>query len=149
MKTRRALRSLGLAQLAPVLGSGGANFVSLQYTPCEADIASFAGTTGIAVHHWPDALADYDETAALVSALDLVISVTTSIVHLAGALGKTAWVMVPTVAEWRYARAGSSMPWYPSVRLYRQVVLGDWGPVVEAIRSDLQALIARTGRSGI
>jgi len=147
MKTRRALRSLGLAQLAPVLGSVGANFVSLQYTPCEGDIASFAGATGIAVHHWPDALADYDETAALVSALDLVISVTTSIVHLTGALGKPAWVMVPTVAEWRYARAGSSMPWYPSVRLYRQVVLGDWEPVVEAIRSDLQGLIVRTGRS--
>ncbi|RPI48731.1 MAG: hypothetical protein EHM59_00630 [Betaproteobacteria bacterium] len=148
LKTRRALRSIGLPQLSPVLRSPGAHFVSLQYTRCEADIDAFTRDSGIAIHHWPEAIADYDETAALVSALDLVISVTTSIVHLAGALGKPAWILVPTVAEWRYLRSGCSMPWYPSVRLHRQAVLGDWVPVVEEIRSALCALVERTARPG-
>jgi Tfp pilus assembly protein PilF len=142
VKTRRALRSLRLGDLEPALSLPGANFVSLQYTRCQEEIDAFARSTGIRVQHWPEAITDYDETASLVSALDMVISVTTAIVHLTGALGKPVWVLVPEVPEWRYMRTGTSMPWYPSAKLFRQSTLRQWAPVVEAIRSELSALIA-------
>lgn len=92
--------------------------------------------SGLPIHHWRHATQsdDYDDTAALVAELDLVVSVTTSVVHLAGALGKDCWVLVPEVAQWRYN--GPDMPWYRSVRLFRQQ--GDWP--VPAI---LEALHAR------
>jgi hypothetical protein len=142
-KTRRALRSLELDELEPVLRRPGVNFVSLQYTPCEDDIADFAGRTGVRVQHWPEAIADYDETASLISALDLVVSVTTALVHLTGALGKPVWVLVPAAPEWRYMRAGSGMPWYPSAQLFRQSTLNDWTSVVEAVRSELDRVVRR------
>ena len=85
--TRTKLRSIPLADLAPVLRVPGCRFVSLQYGAVDEDIATLAGETGIELVHFPEAIADYDETAALVSALDLVVTVCTSIVHLTGALG--------------------------------------------------------------
>jgi hypothetical protein len=88
---------------------------------------------GIEVHHWQEAIDDYDETAALVGALDLVVSVCTSVIHLAGALGKPAWVMVPLIPEWRYMSEGESMPWYPSVRLFRQRRYRQWNGVIDRV----------------
>jgi hypothetical protein len=131
------LRSVELAQLAPVLGTPGTRFVSLQYGECGEDIARFRARHGIAVEHWPDALADYDETAALVAALDLVISVQTAVVHLAGALGRPVWVLVPAVPEWRYQLHGEDVPWYPSARLFRQAAAGEWAEVCERIAAAL------------
>jgi hypothetical protein len=72
-----------------------------------------------------------------VPAPDGVVSVCTAVVHLTGALGRPAWVMTPRVPEWRYGAQGERMPWYPSVRLVRQVESGDWTPVVDAVRRDL------------
>jgi hypothetical protein len=141
LKTRRSLRSLALAELSPLLQIPSTQFVSLQYTKCDDEIAALARATGIVVHHWPETLADYDETAALVTALDLVITVTSSIVHLSGALGKLTWVLVPSVPEWRYLNSGHAMPWYSSVRLFRQRELREWAPVIEAIRAALLRLI--------
>ncbi len=137
LRTRRALRSLPLDRLEPVLGLPKTHIISLQYTECQAEIDAFGERTGIRVHHWPEAIADYDETAALVTALDRVITVTTSLVHLTGALGKPASVLVPALAEWRYGDAGDTMPWYPSVRLYRQARSEDWTAVVRRLREDL------------
>ena len=88
---------------------------------------------GVRIPHWPEAIADYDETAALVSALDLTLSVCTSVAHLAGALGRAVWVMVPSNPEWRYGHVAEQMPWYPSARLFRQTQERDWSPVISSI----------------
>jgi Flp pilus assembly protein TadD len=136
--TRRNLRSLELASLAPLLRDLPAQFVSLQYGDCAAEIESLGAMHGVRVLHWQEAIDDYDETAALVAALDLVITVCTSIVHLGGALGRPVRVLVPTLPEWRYGRAGNEMIWYPSVRLYRQKQCGQWGDVLEMVGRELR-----------
>lgn len=106
-------------------------------------LPNYGGASGIDIVDWPEAIdGDYDETAALVSALDLVISVCTSVVHLTGALGRPAWVMTELVPEWRYGLRGSAMPWYPQVRLFRQVTQGDWDPVVAAIERELRQRVS-------
>ena len=128
-QTRTALRSLKLGGLLPVLRQPGARFVSLQHGDTAEEIAALQAEHGITVANWEDAHADYDETAALIMALDQVVTVCTSIVHLAGALGKTALVMTPFVPEWRYLADGEGMPWYRSVRLIRQSRRGDWSDV--------------------
>jgi len=149
IKTRRAMRSLALRELAPLLRVPGTRFVSLQYTDGTAEIAQLAQSDGLQLHHWQDAIDNYDETAALVAALDLVISVTTSLVHLTGALGRPVWVLVPRVPEWRYLRLGTSIPWYPSARLFRQDTLGDWGGVVAAVETELRRAASDSTRSAI
>jgi ADP-heptose:LPS heptosyltransferase len=136
--TRRNLRSLDLASLAPLLGGIPAQYVSLQYGDSTSEVEVLAETRGIRVHHWQDAIDDYDETAALVTALDMVITVCTSIVHLGGALGRPVRTLVPTVPEWRYGRAGDRMNWYPSVRMYRQQRLGEWGDVLDKLGRELR-----------
>ncbi len=147
-RTRRALRSIPLAELAPVLEVPGVRFVSVQYTEGAADeAAAFAARHGVPIAHWPEAIADYDETAALVVALDLVLSVCTSVVHLAGALGRPAWVMVPVGPEWRYGFRDDAMVWYPSVRLFRQRAYRDWQPVIAEVAAALSALASARGRS--
>ncbi len=141
--TRRSRRSLDLMQLLPVLSVPGVHWVNLQYGDRGTEIAEFASTQKIAVTDWPEAIdGGYDETAALVGALDLVISVCTSIVHLTGALGRPAWVMTPRIPEWRYGLERDTMPWYPSVRLFRQSGRGEWEPVIARIQDQLQALAA-------
>lgn len=135
--TRTAKRSLGLDQLRSILELDGAQFVNLQYGNVASELAAFTEQSGIAVHHWPEAIDDYDQTAALVCALDLVVTVCTSIVHLAGSLGRPAWVMAPHVAEWRYGHAGERMIWYPSVRMFRQPEPGAWKPVLAEVRRAL------------
>jgi tetratricopeptide (TPR) repeat protein len=131
--TRRSLRSIPLAEWRPLLQQPGQVFVSLQYGDCEAEIDALAKATGCVVWHWPQAAGDLDEAAALICALDLVVSVQTATVHLAGALGRPAWVLVPAVAEWRYLAQGAAMPWYPSVRMFRQPADADWAPVMAAV----------------
>jgi tetratricopeptide (TPR) repeat protein len=137
--TRQAMRSMPLERLAPILAAPGCRFVSLQYGDCAAEIAEFAARSGIALAHWQEAIDDYDETAALVDALDQVVSVCTSVIHLGGALGRPVWVMVPAIPEWRYAFEGERLPWYPTVRLFRQARIGDWDPLVARIRECLDS----------
>lgn len=138
--TRTGLRSTGLIDWLPILGVAGVDFISLQYTECRDELAALRQDHGLQVHHWQEAIDDYDETAALVSALDLVISVQTAVVHLSGALGKSAWVMISAVPEWRYMRHGETLPWYPAVRLFRQQDLGNWRPIMERIALELGRL---------
>ena len=150
--TDTGMRSIPLNQLSPLLVVPNVHWVSLQYTDCHEELRVFRQLSGITVHHWPEAIDDYDQTAALVSALDLVISVCTAVVHLGGALGQTVWVMVPYVAEWRYGHEGSSMPWYPSVRLFRQPAPHAWEPVIAELQRELGEFITasssqRTSRS--
>ena len=147
-KTRRTLRSIPLDALLPVLRVPGVRFVSLQYTPeARAELDVLEARHGIRVEHWPEVIKDLDQTAALLCALDLTVSVCTSLVHLCGALGRPVWVMTPLGPEWRYGVAGDSMPWYPSVRLFRQAEYRRWEPVVAAVAAALQARAATGGGS--
>jgi tetratricopeptide (TPR) repeat protein len=127
--SRRSLRSIEPEGLTPMFQQP-ACFVNLQYGSTEADIAVFRELAGARFVHWPEALDDYDETAALVVALDLVVSVCTAVIHLAGALGQPVWVLAPAIPEWRYLSSGSVLPWYPSARLFRQQRVFAWDDVV-------------------
>lgn len=142
LKTRRRLRSMELVELRPLLSTQGAHFVSLQYVESDREIAELGAKHGLVVHHWPEAIGDYDETAALVAALDKVVSVCTAVVHLAGALGKPVWVMVPAAPEWRYLARGETVPWYPAARLFRQDRLGEWRPLIERVAGELRGVAA-------
>jgi hypothetical protein len=82
----------------------------------------------------------FEETAAIVTALDLVITVDTSVAHLAGALGTRAWVMLSHSPDWRWLLDRSDSPWYPSIRLFRQLDLGDWETVARKLNAGLCAL---------
>jgi tetratricopeptide (TPR) repeat protein len=137
-----ARRSLTLERLLPLLSVAGAAFVNLQYGERKAEIEAFAARRGIRVHDFPEAIDDYDETAALCCALDLTISVCTAVVHLNGALGRPVWVIAPYVPEWRYGIRGAAMPWYPSARVYRQAVLGDWSSPLQQVERDLRERLA-------
>jgi hypothetical protein len=139
LKTGRARRSIELDSLTPLTKLPGIQFVSLQYDAVAAEIDDFQRLHGARLLHWPEALDDYDETAALVCALDGVISVCTAIVHLTGALGRPALVMAPFSPEWRYGMSGERMVWYPSVRVLRQPRPGDWPGVLAAVATELEA----------
>jgi len=140
-KTRQPARSIPLDRWVPILEVPGINFVSLQYTSeAGAEAAELSQRHRIQVSHWPEAIQDYDETAALVSALDLVLSVCTSVIHLGGALGQRVWVMAPYSPEWRYGFAGDTMPWYPSVRIFRQPAYDEWDAVIKRVASELSRL---------
>jgi ADP-heptose:LPS heptosyltransferase len=84
-----------------------------------------------------DDLTDFGETAAVVENLDLVITVDTSMGHLAGALGKPAWILIPKAADWRWMLEREDSPWYPSVRLFRQQKPGAWDQPLDRLRSAL------------
>jgi len=139
-KTRTFLRSIPLKQWGEILTIPGMQFISLQYTKCEDELEEVQKNLGITVHHWQDAIDDYDETAALVCALDHIVSIQTAIVHLSGALGQQIDVMVPFSAEWRYLATGRKMPWYPSVTLHRQHTRGNWEAVLTEVAAKLQAI---------
>ena len=140
-RSRQAWRTLNRDHIAAILGAPGIQFVNLQYdsTGEEPEIAS-AIASGRLIH-WPKALTDYDHTAALVHGLDVVVSVCTAVIHLVGALGRPVWVMAPFSPEWRYGISGEAMPWYPSATVIRQPIPGDWAPVIDAVRTRLQALV--------
>lgn len=132
--SRTHLRSTRLADWAPILNCDGAHFISLQYhTDAGEEVAAAHRESGVRVHHWQAALDDYDETAAMVTALDMVVTVCTAVVHLGGALGKPVRVIVPATPEWRYGVRGDRMPWYPSVRLHRQSQPGQWSEVLREV----------------
>jgi tetratricopeptide (TPR) repeat protein len=146
-KTRRVLRSVALDHWLPILGTPGVRFVSLQYTTgAEQQVAELRERHGVPMEHWAEAIHDYEETAALVCALDLVLSVCTAVVHLGGALARPVWVMAPYSPEWRYGFSGDTMPWYPSVKLFRQSSFGSWEPVIASVASELGRLTATGAR---
>lgn len=115
-------RSFQLERLLPLLQMPGISWVSLQYKDALKDIEAVKAK-GVTIHHWERAvgkIVDYDETAALVSELDCVVSVCTAAVHLSGALGKKCLVLVPSKPRWFYGRSGTEHAWYDSLELYRQ-----------------------------
>ncbi|MFN7308260.1 MAG: tetratricopeptide repeat protein, partial [Acetobacteraceae bacterium] len=124
-----ANRSLALAKISPLFQLGDV-WVSLQKEVRDRDLAALAGSGILDVSA---ELGDFADTAALISALDLVISVDTSVAHLAGALGKPTWVMLPFAPDFRWLLDREDSPWYPKMRLFRQSRAGDWDGVVARI----------------
>ena len=130
-------RSLSLSQLLRHLPSDLA-YHSLQAVVRDSDQASLRAATSL--HDHASHLKSFADTAALVACLDLVISVDTSVAHLAGALGRPVWVLVPQPADWRWMLDRADSPWYPSARLYRQPRRGDWETTLARVAHDLRHL---------
>ena len=142
--TAVARRSVRLDQLAPVLALPGCEFVALQYGDVEAEVAAASARLGRPIRVFPKAeIDDFEDLAGLIAALDVVVSVQNSVVHLAGAIGQDCLALLPYNPEWRYMDRSRAMPWYGSVDLYRQAAPGDWAPVVGAVT---EALTSRLNR---
>lgn len=139
-RTGRTARSLDLAQLLPVLRLPGCDFVSLQYGDVAKEVGAINADLPVPIRLFrPDEIDDFEDLASLVRNLDLVVSVQTSLVHLTGALGAPGLVMLPGTPEWRYTAHGETLPWYRSIRLFRQDEEEDWEPVVQAVAAETAA----------
>jgi tetratricopeptide (TPR) repeat protein len=127
------VRSIPFDTFAPLLNTPGVSFVSLQVGSRALDANDYAIGR-------PE-LGDYYDTARVLKSLDLVITVDTSVAHLAGALGVLTWILIPLAADWRWMKDRDETPWYDSVTLYRQKTAGDWPEVIERVRSHLEAIV--------
>jgi hypothetical protein len=135
-----ALRSIGLAGMAPLLSVPGVQFVSL-HREVRAEHADMLGSIP-QILHFGAQLEDLGDTAAVISELDLVIGSDTAVIHLAGALAKPVWLLASFAPDWRWMQRREDSPWYPTMRLYRQPKIGDWQSVVARVRDDLSLLTA-------
>jgi Flp pilus assembly protein TadD len=135
-------RSVRLERLRRLTEMGDAAFVSLQKPMPEADqdaMKLFNGMTDLSGD-----LTDFGETAALLENLDLIITVDTSMGHLAGAMGKPVWILVPKAADWRWMLEREDSPWYPTARLFRQARPGEWEPVLDRVCTALTVELRQT-----
>jgi tetratricopeptide repeat protein/glycosyl transferase family 9 (putative heptosyltransferase) len=133
-------RSMALKTLSPILDLD-ATFVSLQKEPREPDkefLRERPDILDVSEH-----LTDFVATAALISCLDLVITVDTSVAHLAGALGRPVWIMLPFAPDFRWLLDRDDSPWYPTARLFRQRERGNWDPVIADVSRALDLFLAR------
>ncbi|MEO8739940.1 MAG: DUF5672 family protein [Casimicrobiaceae bacterium] len=129
-------RSLHLSTLAALFDVHDIAWFSLQQGDAAVQVAAVRGAADMLPL---DPTASLDDTAALIAELDLIISVDTSIVHLAGALGRPCWVLLPFAPDWRWLLRREDSPWYPSLRLFRQSALRDWASVVARVATALRA----------
>src|SRR6266513_3972268 len=127
-------RSIALSRLAGLAGPS-VRLVSLQNEVRTEDEKALA--TNKQILHFGSELADFSDTAALVSLMDLVVSVDTSVAHLAGALGTPVWILLPFAPDWRWMVDREDSPWYPTARLFRQPKIGDWDSVIHKGRQEL------------
>ncbi|MBI5381748.1 MAG: glycosyltransferase family protein [Opitutae bacterium] len=128
-------RSLPLTWFRQIVRTPRCRFFSLQKEPRPDDAAALAAMPE--VMDLTSRLADFRNTAALVGELDLIITVDTSVAHLAGALGRRTWVLLPFSPDWRWLLERTDSPWYPTLRLFRQPAAGAWEPVEAAVRAEL------------
>ena len=133
-------RSVGLATLAPILGID-VHWVSLQKEIGDIDRPLLENFRHIS--HYGKLLNDFSDTAALIAAMDLVITVDTSVAHLASAMGKPVWMLLAFRADWRWLRDGDDCPWYPTVRLFRQQTPRAWDGVVARVGAALTDFVSR------
>ena len=134
-------RSITLTELLPLLSLTEVEFHSLQKGRSEELQQFQAAHPTISIVDFDQQLEDFADTAAAIAGLDLVISVDTSVAHLAGAMGKPVWVLLSAVPDWRWFLDRTDSPWYPTARLFRQRCLRDWSSVTESIKNKLAALI--------
>jgi hypothetical protein len=134
------LRSLSLGQYSPLANIQGVRFVSLQKGWAAGQARDSKGE--IVLTDFTDELSDFADTAALIAELDLVITVDTAVAHLAGALGKPVWTLLPYAPHWRWLLKGQTTPWYPTMRLFRQATRGEWGDVVGLVADELAQVVA-------
>lgn len=134
-------RTLTLQQIAPLLNHPSCAWFSLQKEP-DPDTASWVASRRLI--DWSDEFLDFDETAALAANLNCVISVDTSVVHLAGGLGIPTWLFNRHASEWRWMHNRESSPWYPSLRIFSQKNAGNWDEVVNQMNVVLTELLAQT-----
>ena len=135
-------KSVPLEQLEPLLSLNDCFFINLQYEygDLALELDQFANDTGISIHCDTEInpLESLDDFAAQVAALDLVITISNTTAHMAGALGKSVWTLLHYGADWRWLTNRSDTPWYPSMTLFRQSRQGDWGNVVQQVHSTLK-----------
>jgi Tetratricopeptide repeat len=124
-------RSMTLKQLAPLAALDRVALVSLQKGPAGGQIGGYFGPAPL-INFAPE-IGDFLDTAGIIDALDLVVTVDTSVAHLAGAMAKPACVLLPFAPDWRWLRDRHDSPWYPSVRLFRQTRPGDWSDAVASL----------------
>jgi Flp pilus assembly protein TadD len=136
-------RCISLEQLAPLTRLAGTTFYSLQMGPQACQVKQLGSR--VQIIDLQDEQKDLADTAAIVANLGLVISVDTSVAHLAGAIGKPVWVLLHKSPDWRWLLERDDSPWYPTARLFRQSTLGSWQDVVARVERELRELIARTG----
>jgi len=128
-------RSMRLEQFGTLAKVAGTRWFSLQKGEAAAQAAR--PPEGMEIVDFTADLGDFADTAGLVEQLDLVITVDTAVAHLAGAMGKRVWVMLPTLPDWRWMLKGEKSPWYPTIRLFRQEKQGDWRGVMERVAEEL------------
>lgn len=129
-------RSLPWQAVQSLLAVPGLRWVSLQTGPRRADLDALPEPLKpLALTE--DALGSFADTAALLAELDLLVSVDTAYAHLAGATGRPVWVLLPRPCDWRWCLQDERSPWYPSARLFRQALPGQWAPVIEQVRAAL------------
>ncbi|MDR3402695.1 MAG: tetratricopeptide repeat protein [Chthoniobacter sp.] len=138
-------RDLPVEKLEPLFHLEGIDYFSLQMGDAAAAIQRVSGTTTIIDH--TAHLTDFADTAALMAELDLIISVDTAVAHLAGALGRPVWTLLPFVPDWRWGLEREDTPWYPTMRLFRQPALGDWDSVIQRTTIELKEASTRHRRT--
>jgi tetratricopeptide (TPR) repeat protein len=132
-------RSIPLDVMAPLLELKDVQFVSLQKGGKAGDLERLENEFGII--NAGQAFTDFADTAGMIANLDLVISVDTSVVHLAGALGAPTWTLVAYTPDWRWLLDREDSPWYPSIRIFRQKKNGDWPGVIDNVKTELQKML--------
>ena len=140
-------KTLDLAQWQPILATPGVRFVDLQYGDTAVERARVEADLGIKLTHLDDLdlREDVDGVAALAAACDLVISISTTLVHIAAGLGRPTWVLVPAAAGslWYWMRGDEPSPWYSTATIFRQPKKGDWQPVITDVAERLKGFVAR------
>ncbi|MGE3314029.1 MAG: tetratricopeptide repeat protein [Planctomycetaceae bacterium] len=136
----RRKRSTALSDWLPIFRIPGLRFVNLQYGATRSELDEAERSIGVRLHHFPeiDPLMDLDAFASEIKALDLVISVDNSTVHLAGALGTPVWTLLPFSADWRWVAGLDNSLWYPAMRLFRQETPGKWSTVFHHAARNLE-----------
>jgi hypothetical protein len=136
-------RSVTLDKWAELFSLSGIHFINLQYGDCKEELSKAKEKLGISIHDWADSdpLIDLEDFAAQIAALDLVVSVDNSTIHMAGALGVPVWVLLPFICEWRWLLNREDTLWYPTMRLFRQPSPGEWGSVITKARDELLKLL--------
>jgi hypothetical protein len=135
------LRSLAAVQIAPLLAMPHVRWISLQKTDDPAKLPDAAARAHLI--DWTDEIADFADTAALIDNLDLVISVDTSVAHLAAAMGKPVWLLNRFAGCWRWLYGRDDSPWYPGLRLFTQTRRADWHDVLARVAAALTQTFPR------